>query len=320
LLASRRIDDENDVINPKTGKTGGAIFGNSPCLCSKWGVGYFERVQKFLEGTGFRVLEHDGSYPGDPCASTEHPGHRDLADSQWKQYAKIEEFYAWCRDRDIYLNVPDYYFLAGSNKTGMGYRETNWSLPRNQQHLHSRQNLFDGTFDKAPSMGWMFVPLVEYQGGGAAATIEPLKEHLPDYELHFANTLGYGAQACWRGLRLYDAPETKAMVQRMVTWFKRYRQILESDVVHLRRPDGRQLDYVLHANPNLKEKAMLVVYNPTSAARTETISVPLYYAGSPGSVRIREKEAKPKTLNTKNGSATFSTTVPAQGWTYFVLE
>ncbi|MHC4206309.1 MAG: alpha-galactosidase, partial [Planctomycetota bacterium] len=32
LLASRRISDEHDAINPKTGKPGGAIFGNSPCL------------------------------------------------------------------------------------------------------------------------------------------------------------------------------------------------------------------------------------------------------------------------------------------------
>jgi hypothetical protein len=30
----------------------------------------------------------------------------------------------------------------------MGYRETNWSLPRAQQHIHARQNLYDGTWDK----------------------------------------------------------------------------------------------------------------------------------------------------------------------------
>ena len=41
----------------------------------------------------------------------------------------------------MYLNVPDNYFLAGSNKTGMGYRETNWSLPRDQQHVHARPAL-----------------------------------------------------------------------------------------------------------------------------------------------------------------------------------
>ena len=31
-------------------------------------------------------------------------------------------------------------------------------------------------------MGWMMVPLTEYHGGGAAATIEPLHEHLAHYE------------------------------------------------------------------------------------------------------------------------------------------
>ena len=28
---------------------------------------------------------------------------------------------------------------------------------------------------KAPSLGWMFVPLTQYHGGGTAATIEPLE-------------------------------------------------------------------------------------------------------------------------------------------------
>ena len=39
LLASRTIDAETDVIDPKTGKPGGAIFGHSPCLGSRWGAG-----------------------------------------------------------------------------------------------------------------------------------------------------------------------------------------------------------------------------------------------------------------------------------------
>ena len=90
-------------------------------------------------------------------------------------HTRIADFYKWCRAKGIYLNVPDYYFLSGSNKTGMGYRETNWSLPREQQEIIERQNIYDGTWTKTPSMGWMFVPLVEYHGGGKAATIEPLK-------------------------------------------------------------------------------------------------------------------------------------------------
>ena len=86
LLASRSVGPDEDVINPATGKTGGAIFGSSPCLCGKWGEGYFKAVKDFVEQTGLGVVEHDGSYPGDVCASTKHPGHRGLNDSQWKQW------------------------------------------------------------------------------------------------------------------------------------------------------------------------------------------------------------------------------------------
>ena len=292
LLASRRISDEYDVINPKTGQPGGAIFGNSPCLESAWGQEYFAKIKKFLEGTGFDLLEHDGNYPGDVCASTKHPGHRGLSDSQWTQYQRITEFYRWCRARGIYLNVPDNYFLAGSNKVGMGYRETNWSLPREQQHIHARQNLYDGTWLKTPSMGWMFVPLVQYHGGGAAATIEPLREHLADYEQHLANNLGYGAQACYRGPRLYDSPETKAVVVKWVNWFKQHRDILESDVIHVRRADGRNLDVIMHVNPSLPIKGLAMVYNPTDAPLQQEITLPLYYTGLSDEAMVAEREGK----------------------------
>ena len=153
LLASRSINAANDVICP-----GGARFGNSPCLGSRWGQDYFQKLRGFFEATGCGILEHDGSYPGDRCASTNHPGHAGLLDSQWKQWKVISDFYKWCRARGIYLNVPDWYYLAGSTKCGMGYRETNWSLPRDQQEIIERQNIFDGTWEKTPSMGWMFVP------------------------------------------------------------------------------------------------------------------------------------------------------------------
>lgn len=313
LLASRRISDEHDVINPETGKSGGAIFGNSPCLGSVWGQNYFKTIKSFIEQTGFQVLEHDGNYPGDRCASTTHPGHAGLDDSQWAQYQQITEFYRWCRERKVFLNVPDNYHLNGSNKTAMGYRETNWSLPREQQHVHARQNLFDGTWSKTPSMGWMFVPLVQYHGGGPAATIEPLREHLADYEMHFANTLGYGAQACWRGTRLYDSPGTKAVVLKMVNWFKEHRDLLEADVVHLRRADGRELDYVLHVLPGREPQAMLVVYNPTSQERSESIALPLAEFGFAASVRLNRAGAR---LETHKVSEPVKVRVPARSWTW----
>ena len=321
LLASRKISPEHDVINPKTGEPGGAIFGNSPCLGSHWGQQYFRKIRSFIEQTGLDLLEHDGSYPGDPCASTVHPGHRGLPDSQWNQWRMISDFYQWCRSRGIYLNVPDYYFLTGSSKTGMGYRETNWSLPRERQIIHGRQNIFDGTWTKTPSMGWMFVPLVEYHGGGAAATLEPLHEHLDAYQAHLVNNLGAGVQACYRGPRLYDTEATKAVVKKWVAWFKRHRDILESDLIHLRRPDGRDIDCFLHVNPALEQKAMAVVYNPLGTEVDRTLTLPLYYAGLTDRVAVREQDQEWREYELdRDYRLQIPIRVPANGFTWLVMR
>lgn len=276
LLASRSISPGEDVVMPAGRQP---TFGHAPCIGSRWGQDYFRKLYHFIEYTGFDNFEHDGSYPGDVCAATHHPGHQGLADSQWRQFRTITDFYKWCRGRGVYLTVPDWYFLNGSSKTGMGYRESNWSLPRAQQEIIERQNIFDGTWEKTPSMGWMHVPLVEYQGGGAGATIEPLREHLPHYRQRLADLLGAGVQAAWRGERLYDAPETMALVREWVTWYKRHRAILEADIIHVRRADGRDIDAILHVKPEGEEKGLLMVYNPLEKAVETELEVNLYYTG-----------------------------------------
>ncbi|HEX9794845.1 MAG TPA: alpha-galactosidase [Planctomycetota bacterium] len=325
LLSSRRIGDEHDVISAETGRPGGAKFGNAPCLEGAWGRDYFRKLYAFYDSTGFDLLEHDGSYPGDVCASTTHPGHAGLADSQWQQRQRIVDFYRWCRGRGVYLNVPDWYFLNGSNKCGMGYRETNWSLPRERQILLGRQNIFDGTWGKTPSMGWMFVPLTEYHGGGGAATLEPLSEHLEAYGAHFANNLAAGVQACWRGPRLFDSPATRDLVAGWVAFFKEHRAILESDVVHLRRADGQRLDALLHVNPGLSERAFLAVWNPTDAAASEEFEVPLYYAGLTGSVVVHRGAGFTSGTGTtvvldREYRARIRVEVPAHGFGWWVFE
>ncbi len=321
LLASRRISDKHDVINPKTGKTGGAIFNNSPCLGSQWGQEYFRKLKQFFVKTNFDLLEHDGSYPGDLCASTSHPGHRGLADSQWTQWKKITDFYKWCRSRGVYLNVPDWYFLSGSNKTGMGYRETNWSLPRERQIILGRQNIYDGTWTKSPSMGWMFVPLVEYHGGGEAATLEPLAEHLDAYEAHLVQNFGAGVQACYRGPRLYDTEGTMKLVEDTVAWYKKYRDILNSDIIHVRRPDGRDWDCILHVNPWLEHKGLAMVYNPTNEKIDKPLILPLYFTGLSERASIREREGKAVSYSLdRRYRVEIPITLASKSFTWFVIE
>jgi len=267
------------------------------------------------------VLEHDGSYPGDVCASESHPGHKGLNDSQWQQWKVITDFYKWCRGRGVYLNVPDWYFLGGSTKSAMGYRETNWSLPREQQVIHGRQNIFDGTWTKTPSMGWMFVPLVEYQGGGAAATLEPLAEHLDAYGAHLAQNFGSGVQACYRGPRLFDTEQTKQVVKKWVDFYKKHRDILDSDIIHVRRADGRDIDCMMHVNPRLKQKALAMVYNPRDRHVEKALMLPLYYTGLSDTAHIREQEggAEKYELDRKY-NVTISINMEPSSVTWFVVE
>ena len=321
LLASRWISEEVDGINPKTGKRGGATFGSSPCLCSDWGEEYFKKIKTFFERTGMTCFEHDGSYPGDVCASTKHSHHKGLNDSQWNQFQKITELYHWMCANGIYLNVPDYYFLNGSTKVSIGYRETNWSLPRDRQLIHTRQLNYDCTWERIPSSLWSFVPLVEYHGGGAAATLEPLSEHLYEYRTLMYQNYGAGVQACYRGPRLYDTEEVKQTVIEVINWYKRYREILNSDIIHLRKPDARDWDGIMHVNPELNEKALAMFFNPTDSDITRTIEVPLYYAGLSQSVNVRREEgaAKRYTLSADQ-KVTLEVTIPAKGFTWYVFQ
>ena len=276
LLSSRRIGPETNVKSPPGEKP---THGACPALTSPWGQDYLGKLRAFFEATGFLQFTHDGSYPGDFDVTARPPLQRGLDDSQWAQWRQITDTYRWMRGIGVYLRIPDYYYLQGGNECGMGYREVNWSLPRAQQVIHTRQNIFDGTWEKTPSMGWMFVPLTQYHGGGAAATIEPLDAHLDHYRRMIDSNLGLGVQAVYRGHRLYDTDRVRDMVKERVAWFKRHRDILESDLIHGKRADGRGVDWMLHVNPRLEEKGMLVVYNPTGAEVATTLRVNVYYTG-----------------------------------------
>lgn len=323
LTASRGAGDPKDnVVNPKP------RYGVCPCLQSVWGQNYLKTLKEFMGYAEFGIFENDGPYPGDFCESTDHPGHRGKEDSVWTQRRAQADLYRWCRAHGVYVNQPDSYFLDGGNKTGMGYRETNWSLPRAEQVVIERQNVFDGTWDKSASLGWMFVPLSQYHGGGAAATIEPLKDHLDHYDARFADLIGAGVQACWRGPRLYDSDETKAVVKKWVDFYKANRRALDSDIIHLRRATGRDWDGWLHVDPdpNVTTRGLAFFYNPKTEPITRKIRVSLYYTGLKSRARVRLGDADLKLGEPFEipidgmGNAEIEITIPAEKYAWAVFE
>ena len=59
-------------------------------------------------------------------------------------------------------------------------------------------------------------------------------------------------------------------------FYKEHRAILDSDVIHVRRPDGQDYDGLLHVNPQLDVKGLLMLYNPLEQPIKKSIDLNLY--------------------------------------------
>ena len=111
------------------------------------------------------------------------------------------------------------------------------------------------------------------------------------------------------------------MVIDVISWYKRYREILNSDIIHLRQPDARDWDGIMHINPNLKEKALAMFFNPTDQEMIRTIKVPLYYTGLDKIAKIREQEGRSKNYKIdRNYYVTLEVVIPANGYNWYVVE
>lgn len=260
----------------------------SACMASGWYDFLLGKVRRIRNEANLTAIETDGPYSGYSCAATNHKYHHDEHDSTYHQSRLQTEFYAKLHEMGMYINQPDDYFFYGANKAAMGYNEGQFSLPRWVDLSVSRQGMFDDTFQRIPSEGWMFLPLVNYEGGGPAAWFEPLSQHLTEFDFALAQYFGAGVQACYRGDRIFDGQETKAIVKKWIAFYKKYRHILNGDLIHVRRADMQSLDIYMHVQPlhSGPVKGLVMIFNPTDELINEEIELPLYYTGLETKARL----------------------------------
>jgi hypothetical protein len=89
--------------------------------------------------------------------------------------------------------------------------------------------------------------------------------------------------------------------QKWVSFYKSHREVLDSDMIHLRRPDGRDWDGFVYVNPQGNEKALAFLYNPLEEEISREIRIPLYYAGRGGRADMTQAMGLPLSLVNRHG-------------------
>jgi hypothetical protein len=128
-------------------------------------------------------------------------------------------------------------------------------------------------------------------------------------------------QACFRGPRLYDTDQTRDLVNKWVAFFKKHRAILESDLIHLRRPDGRDWDGWLHVSAHLPERALAMLYNPLEEPVQRRINVPLYYSGLTDRAVLHWADGRAETMKlNRDYSVDVPVAIPARSRVWFTVS
>ena len=186
--------------------------------------------------------------------------------------------------------------------------------------------MFDDTYRRIPSEGWMFLPLTNYEGGGPAAWFEPLNQHRTEYDFAFAQYFGAGVQACYRGERVYDGPETKAIVQKWINFYKAYRYILNGGLIHIRRADMQTIDAYLHVRSERDGgiyRGLAMIFNPTSETLKDELEVPLYYTGLNSKALVMlegDKSTAQEFELSRNYKITISIVLKPKSYTWILIQ
>ena len=262
------------------------------CLKTKWAKEYKENYINFLKKTGSDFIEIDGPYHFSTCTGnkegqTEHL-HKGLSDSRYTQWIDFTyNLYIELKNMGIYVNAPDWFYLSGTNKSGVGYEEIAFSQPRIAQLALNRIYNYMGTYNKIPSMGWGFLPIDEYHGGGEEAKFEPLNKNIAEYDWAMAEWIASGVQPCVRGNCVYDDERTKKIVKYWLDVLKAHRTLLNSNTVHvlpatLNEEDMRKttdIDIIMQATDLTDDKAFIMVFNQTERRIAKTLIIPMYHTG-----------------------------------------
>ena len=78
---------------------------------------------------------------------------------------------------------------------------------------------------------------------------------------------------------------------------------------------------MMHVNPFIKHKGMVIVFNPTDRDITKEMRLPLYYTGLKGKATVITSDGNKQRFSLdQNGELILPVSIKAQGTSWFLIE
>ena len=283
------LTPSEEAIDPATGQGLGIA-----CFSTAFHDDFRAGLVAFVQATGFDFIGTDGPYEAAPCASTSHEHHHGLADSQMSQW---RDNVAWYRTlpnmsnplsllgSGIGITAPDPYELSsGTVSQPLGYTDRWGSLSDRWEWLIvGRTYAYDGTLWKPPTNALM--PLDLNRAGPMESG-----DDLNWYDNALSVFLGVAGRFFQYG-SLWQNDASKALVQGWAATMDKYRDIINADIVHVRKPTGRSWDAIMHVDPRAPPGAprgFVIYWNPLrTAAINVSAALSVYYCGFPAGTTVQ---------------------------------
>ena len=247
------------------------------CYQSGWGPYITQKLHHLFYDLGFDGLHIDGPYHGLPCEAEHHRhgvgGNVRFCNWEWER----DFFGKLCADGAI-VTAPQETsaLLLGVSARPGGYTEEVYMTTGGMPLIAAtRARLYDARRDVPACAAWSFASLDEYHGH----SVEASEEDPVTYDHAVGSVFGYGHWGMLHARRLFLGPRTEALLRKWLDFYRRHRETLAGEMIHLRRPDGVHPDGHMFAAPDADPPAMLVLFNPSARKATASVVLPLHYAG-----------------------------------------
>ncbi len=111
------------------------------------------------------------------------------------------------------------------------------------------------------------------------------------------------------------------LVKKWVSFYKKHRAILDADIIHVKRADGRDIDAILNVNPAGAEKGLLMVYNPLDKAVKQNLTINIYYTGLKRVALIVENDSKARRYSiNRNYEITIPVAVEPHTESWYIIK